>query len=161
MSISQEIKRKIDESDMEFTQEQKFELITIIDNAMKEYVPIKHIKKDVINIIDIFTGMMPRQRADEHIKKISSSDLMNKFSADGYDMVYIGTPESSNGTKVNYLEKGKLNVIELSLGMMPKPRAEQYLNDMNDNFKKIKEFEDYNVTFHGYRENNFANFKEG
>ena len=160
MSIAQEIKRKIDESDMEFTEEQKFALIRIIDNGLKDYKPVEHLKKDTINVVDVFTGMMPRPKADAHIQKIASSETMKKFVDDGYDIVYIGMPEHGSGTKVHYLEKGKLNFVEISTGMMPKPKAEKYLYEMNDRFKRIKGFDDYDVTFHGYYQDNSARFKE-
>ena len=160
MSIEQEIKRKIDESEMEFTQEQKFELINIIDKTMKDYVPVEHLKKDTINIVDIYTGMMPKTKAEEHVRKTANLDFVKKYEEDGYKMLFMPRGAFSEGSKVTYLEKGKLNIIELSLGRMPKPKAEKYLHDSNEHFKKIKEFEEYDVTFHGYYDDQSARFPE-
>lgn len=113
------------------------EVETVVREELESFDPSCFLKKECINILDIYTGMMPRPKAEEYLRKVAKN--FGDLNKEGYEIFFAPRCHDGPASNVAYAEKGKVNIIDVYTGMLKDDRAEDFIERVRRNCKPLED----------------------
>jgi len=144
MEVSEKIFEEISEYIPEEHQEKVKEVLNKEAKSLLEsFNPTAHLKKGVINILDVNTGRMPRIKAEQYMRSMAKS---LKPALEDYTVFYCARADGMSDTSVSYIEKGKMAIVNINTGIMENDKALEFVKRNEEYCKDLKE-KGYDFTF--------------
>lgn len=160
-NILDNIKSKLDELNlgdkldtvMSIIQDNTRPVIDIAEGKLETMV--LELNPNTINVVNIPTGRMPRTIAEKYIKDVASL-FKSAYTAHIKDdeiapqFIYTPKPSNSDGLIINELHKDTAYILQVDVGLMPKAKADAYIEQHRILIEEPLKEQGYNIKIMGY-----------
>jgi len=105
---------------------------------------------DKINVVYVYTGMMPKVKAEEHIKKVAA--IFDNVKPKSTQMMFLAYNDRDKCSVIHKLDKESAYIIQLNTGSIPKTRINSYLEEQRANFGTLFASKGYDIEIIGVSE---------
>lgn len=88
------------------------------------------IEEDKVNVIYVPTGLMPKPKAESHMKKIAS--LFKEVCPNHNRLLFMSYGSHDPAPVIHKLEKDKAYLIQIDTGYMPRPKANAFIKQQRE-----------------------------
>ncbi len=128
---------------MQIIREETRPAIDVFEDKMQ--LAATEIDEDKLNVVYVPTGILPKSKAEEHMKKVAS--LFKEACPNHNRLLFMSYGTHDSAPAIHALEKDKAYLIQIDTGFMPPPKVDAFIKKQRDILEH--KLDEYNITVMG------------